>query len=228
MIAAIRSLLYAVFFYIGSAIIVVSGAIVGPLSRRALQWFSWLWSRWFRICARLFTGVRLKIEGNIPDGSVLFAIKHESAYETLLVLSLFDRPATVIKRELRKVPVWGWVAERHGAIFVDRDAGPAALRDMLKRGAAAKAENRPVVIFPEGTRVPHGTTPPLAAGFAGLYKMLRMPVVPVAIDSGRLWPKGLVKHPGTVTMRFGQPIPAGLPRDDIEARVHAAINVLNR
>ncbi len=228
MIALARSLVYAAFFYIGSTIIVVGGAIVGPVSRRALQWASWLWSRWFRICARLFTGVRLRIEGDIPQGSVLFAIKHESAYETMLVLSLFDRPATVMKRELRKLPVWGWVAERQGSIFVDRHAGSAALGELLTRGAEARADGRPVVIFPEGTRVLPGQTPPLAAGFAGLYKVLQMPVVPVAIDSGRLWPRGLVKHPGSITMRFGVPLPPGLPRDEIEARVHTAINALNR
>jgi 1-acyl-sn-glycerol-3-phosphate acyltransferase len=226
-IALVRSLVYALFFYVGSTLIVVGGAIAGLVSRRALQFMSWLWSRWFRICARAILGVRMRIEGDIPAGSVLFALKHEAAYETLLVLSLFDRPATVIKGELRRVPVWGWVAERHGAIFVDRQARSAALRDMLKRGAAAKAEKRPVVIFPEGTRVAVGARPPLAAGFAGLYKMLGLPVVPVALDSGRIWPKGLIKHAGTVTLRFGAPIPPGLPRDEIEARVHGFINQFN-
>jgi 1-acyl-sn-glycerol-3-phosphate acyltransferase len=227
MIAVIRSLLYVIFFYLGSTVIVVTGAILGLVSRRALQFMSWLWSRWFRVCASALAGVRLRIEGEIPRGSVLFAMKHEAAYETLLVLSLFDRPAVVIKRELRRIPVWGWVAERHGAIFVDREAGQSAMRDLLKRGAAAKAEDRPVVIFPEGTRVPAGAAPPLAAGFAGLYKALKLPVVPVALNSGRLWPKGLVKHPGTVTLRFGEQIPPGLPREAIEAKVHAFINQLN-
>jgi 1-acyl-sn-glycerol-3-phosphate acyltransferase len=85
---------------------------------------------------------------------------------------------------------------------------------------------RPLAIFPEGTRVPHGKRPPLRSGFAGLYKLLGLPVVPVAIDSGppyhHRW-----KRRGTITVRFGEPIPAGLPREEIELRVHAAINALN-
>jgi 1-acyl-sn-glycerol-3-phosphate acyltransferase len=83
-----------------------------------------------------------------------------------------------------------------------------------------------VVIFPEGTRVGVGETPPLASGFAGLYKMLRLPVVPIALDTGTVWPKAFVKYPGIVHMKIGAPIPPGLDRHDIEARVHTAINAL--
>jgi 1-acyl-sn-glycerol-3-phosphate acyltransferase len=98
---------------------------------------------------------------------------------------------------------------------------------MMRAAETAIAEGRPIAIFPEGTRVPLGEQPPLQPGFAGLYRALKLPVVPVAVDSGRLWPKGrLVKHAGIVTMRFLDPIPPGLPRAEIETRVHAAINVL--
>jgi 1-acyl-sn-glycerol-3-phosphate acyltransferase len=100
------------------------------------------------------------------------------------------------------------------------------LRAMMKAAQAAVSAGRPVVIFPEGTRVAVGQTPPLAAGFAGLYKMLKLPVVPIALDSGTAWPKAFIKYPGTVTFKVGAPIPPGLPRDVIEAQVHAAINAL--
>ena len=82
------------------------------------------------------------------------------------------------------------------------------------------------MIFPEGTRVVPGDKPPLQPGFAGLYKSLGVPVVPIALDSGRLWPRGFVKKPGIVTMRVGNPIPPGLKRPQIEAEVHRAINAL--
>ena len=82
------------------------------------------------------------------------------------------------------------------------------------------------MIFPEGTRTPVAAQPVLQSGFAGLYRMLKVPVVPVALNSGKVWPKGLIKHPGTVTIRFGEAIAPGLGRDEIEARVHAAINAL--
>jgi 1-acyl-sn-glycerol-3-phosphate acyltransferase len=98
---------------------------------------------------------------------------------------------------------------------------------MLKAGQAAVAAGRPLAIFPEGTRIPPGQQPPLQAGFAGLYRAFGIPVVPIALDSGRLWPRGsIIKKAGIVTVRFGAPIPPGLPRKEIEARVHAAINAL--
>ena len=98
----------------------------------------------------------------------------------------------------------------------------------MRAGQAAIAEGRPIVIFPEGTRVPPGVRPPLQPGFAGLYRALKLPVVPVAVDSGRLWPRHrFVKTPGIVTMRFAPPIPPGLPRAEVEAAVHKAINALD-
>jgi 1-acyl-sn-glycerol-3-phosphate acyltransferase len=98
---------------------------------------------------------------------------------------------------------------------------------MVAAGRSAAETGRAVLIYPEGTRVPHGQSPKLRSGFAGLYRALGLPVVPIAVDSGRLWTKGLLKKPGIVHFRIGETIPAGLKREEIEARVHAAINALN-
>jgi len=84
-----------------------------------------------------------------------------------------------------------------------------------------------VVIFPEGTRVPVGEAPALRPGFAGLYRALGLPVVPVAVDSGRLWGRGFIHRSGTVIVKVGDTIPAGLDRKAVEGRVHAAINALD-
>ncbi len=97
---------------------------------------------------------------------------------------------------------------------------------MLAGAKKALASGRPMIIYPEGTRVAPGSTPPLRPGFAGLYRALNLPVVPIALDSGRVWARGLLKHAGTVTFRVGETIPPGLKREEIEARVHAAINAL--
>jgi 1-acyl-sn-glycerol-3-phosphate acyltransferase len=132
-----------------------------------------------------------------------------------------------MKAELKNIPFWGWAAARQGAIFVDREGSSASLRAMMAAAKLAVSARRPIVIFPEGTRVPRGEAPPLAAGFAGLYKISRYPVVPIALDSGDLWTKTFIKQPGIITWRIGETIPAGLPRDEIETRVHSAINVLN-
>ena len=101
-----------------------------------------------------------------------------------------------------------------------------ALRTLVSAGRAAIVTGRPVIIFPEGTRVRVGEMPELKSGFAALYRALGLPVIPVAVNSGRLWGRGLVHRSGTVTFKVGETIPAGLKRAAIEARVHAAINAL--
>ncbi|KPF62297.1 hypothetical protein IP88_14910 [alpha proteobacterium AAP81b] len=225
--AVLRSLAFALAFYGFSLVWVPAMALATRVSPRAV--FPWAagWARAFGWLTRHVLGVQLHIEGTLPEGRFLYAIKHEAAFEAVLTLAWFRRPAVVMKAELRAIPVWGWLAAQHGSIFVDREGSAGMLRAMARQGAAAVAAGRPVVIFPEGTRVPVGTAPPLAAGFAGLYRLLGLPVVPIALDSGSAWPKGLLKRPGVVTMRVGEILPPGLPRAEIEARTHAAINALN-
>ena len=113
-------------------------------------------------------------------------------------------------------------------IPVDRGAHAKALKDMVRHARARLADQRQILIFPEGTRVPPGQRPPLKPGFAGLYRMLGLPVVPIALDTGVLLPKKGAKRAGVVTILYGDPIPPGLSREEIEARVHTAINVLDR
>ena len=227
MVAFVRSLVFTLAFGLGSLVIVPLVLLSGWLFPGPLLFIGpKLWAGYFYWCARWLGGIRLAVEGVIPDGPQLFAIKHESAYEAIMTLWLFSRPAVVMKAELRAIPVWGAASARHGSIWVDRAGSGTMLRAMMKAAAAAVAAGRPVVIFPEATRVGVGETPALAAGFAGLYKMLKLPVVPIALDSGTVWHRGFIKYPGTVTLRVGAPIAPGLPRAAIEAQVHAAINAL--
>ena len=229
MLAFVRSLLFAVIFYGGTVPFVLLSFPISLLGTKAVRWWAELWCRYHRLCARWLLGIRTRLEGMPPDGACLVACKHQSMLETLEIILMLDEPAVVLKRELADIPLWGWVTRRYGVIPVDRQGGAAALRRMMRAAESAIAEGRPIAIFPEGTRVPVGETPPLQPGFAGLYRALKLPVVPVAVDSGRLWPRGrFVKRPGIVTMRFLDPIEPGLPRALIEARVHAAINVLER
>jgi len=223
----IRSLLFALFFYPGSVVAVLLAVPAAFLGRRPLFALVHGWARWHRLCARLLLGIRSEVEGQRPSGPALVAAKHQSMFETVEMILLLDEPAVVLKRELADLPGWGFAARRYGVIPVEREGGAAALRRMLKAAKEAVRRGRPIAIFPEGTRVSPGEQPPLQAGFAGLYGALKLPVVPVAIDSGRLWPRrSFVKRAGTVTFRFGEPLPPGLPRAEIERRVHEAINSL--
>jgi 1-acyl-sn-glycerol-3-phosphate acyltransferase len=157
---------------------------------------------------------------------VLIAVKHEAFFEAIDTPRLFAFPAVFAKQELFRIPGWGHSALVYGLIPVAREDGAKTLRQMLATAKERVEAGRPLVIFPEGTRVAHGACPPLQAGFAGLYKLLRLPVVPIAVDSGATY-HHVVKRPGRITYKIGEKIPAGLPREEIEARVHAAINALN-
>ncbi len=224
MIARLRSLLFAAVFYGWTVPMALATAAVALVSRPATIRLSRAWGRWFLWSAEVLLGIRLEVRGTVPQTGAILAMKHSSAFEAFLVLALFDRPATIMKEELLRIPVWGFIARRQGSIGIAREKGGAALRAMIREARAAAAEGRPIIIFPEGTRVPHGTAPPLKPGLAALAAALRLPVVPVAHDAGRLWPKGLVKRPGTVTMAFLPPVPPELPREALEGAVHAAIN----
>ena len=223
----VRSALFALLFYSGTVVAVLLSFPISLFGTHAVRSWAHLWVGFHRWCAAHLLGIRSRIEGDPPSGAAIVAAKHQSMFETLEIMLLLDQPAIVLKRELVDIPLWGWVVRRYGVIPVDRSGGAAALRRMMRAAEAAIAEGRPIVIFPEGTRVPPGQRPPLQPGFAGLYRALKLPVVPVALDSGRLWPRRrFAKRPGIVTMRFGAPIPPGLPRGDVEAAVHAHINVM--
>lgn len=228
MVSYARSIAYLIAFYAGSVPIVSAAALAGLIGRSALARMARAWARYHYWCVRYLLGIRVSVTGDLPQTGAIVAIKHESALDTIELLRLFHFPAVVMKAELFDIPVWGWVAEMHGSIPVARETGATALRRMLRAAKAAIAEARPIIIFPEGSRVPHGDCPAIKPGIVGLYKSLGVPIVPVALDSGRLWKRhGLVKQAGLVTFKVGEAIPPGLPRDEVEARIHAGINALN-
>jgi len=222
--AFLRSALFTLLFYAGSVPIVGIGALVSLFYRPAIRGTARLWAGYFWALLPVL-GIRVVVRGEVPQHAVVVASKHQSAFETIATLHLWNDPAVVLKAELMRIPAWGYVARRHGAIPVEREASTKAMRTMMRAAEAAVAADRPIVIFPEGSRMGIGEAPPLKPGVAGLYKMLKLPVVPVALDSGKVWPRrAFVKRPGTITLLFGEPIPPGLDRREFEARLHAAIN----
>jgi 1-acyl-sn-glycerol-3-phosphate acyltransferase len=222
-----RSLLFALIFYSGTLLFVLAGIAASAIGTGPMRSVVHSWADFQHWLARFVLGIRTEVTGQLPPGPLLIAVKHESMFETIEILRVTHTPAVVMKRELSTLPLFGWLTRRYGIIPVDREAGAKALRELLAKGKAAAESGRPIVIFPEGTRVPHGQIAPLGAGFAGLYRVLGLPVVPIALDSGKLWTRGVLKKRGTVTFRIGEVIPPGLKREEIERRVLAEINVLN-
>lgn len=222
----LRSLVFYVAYYCGTLVLVLLALPVSLVNNRWAFPIIGLWAKLHRICVINLLGIRVELRGVLPSEDVLVAMKHESFFDALELPGIFRRPVVFAKAELLRIPVWGWLGGVHGLIPVERTAGAKALRSMLTAAKQHLGTGRVFVIFPEGTRVPHGQEPQLQAGFAALYKALGLPVVPIAVDSGTLYHRRWKKR-GTITYEVGETIPPGLPRAEVEARVHEAINSLN-
>jgi len=223
----IRSLLFAAIFYAATVGWVLAGIITSLFGRSLTLAVVLSWVDFHHWLTTNLLGIDSKVEGEIPSGPHLIAVKHQAMYETLEMVRITNLPVMVMKKELSDIPLFGFLTRRYGVIPVERTAGAKALRNMVTEGEKSVATGRPVIIFPEGTRVCVGQQPRIKPGFAALYRALGLPVVPVAVNSGRLWGRGFVHQPGIVTFKVGETIPPGLKRDEVEARVHAAINALD-
>src|SRR5699024_11060956 len=140
--------LFALLFYPVTVLLALS-ALVGAFFPRFLRWGAAIWAHWFLVSARLAFGIRLRVRGYVPEEGII-AVKHQSMYETLAMAWLLRDPVVIMKKELRQIPVWGWVAERYGSIFVERTTRARALRAMLREARQHRAEGRPLLILPEG------------------------------------------------------------------------------
>ncbi len=167
-------------------------------------------------------GIDYRVIGreHLPQGAYILASKHQSEWETFKLHLIVKDPAIVLKRELLDIPLIGWWMSRSGSIAIDRSARTQALSNMTKAARKAASEGRPIVIFPEGTRAAPGESRPYKTGVAALYQELNIPVVPMALNSGLLWPKNsLFKKRGMITVEILPPIPAGLPREAMMQRL---------
>jgi 1-acyl-sn-glycerol-3-phosphate acyltransferase len=212
---AIGSFLFNAIFYLLTAVLAIAGLPVLALPARMNAAYARMWIRLSLALLRTTCGLTHRVIGleNLPSGPCIVAAKHQSTWETLAFNLVFRDGAFVLKRELFYIPVVGWMMWRAGNIGIDRAAGPSALRSILRDARAALDQGRPIVIFPEGTRTPVGAETPYQPGVAALYTQLKVPVVPVALNSGRFWGRRtFIKKPGRITVEVLQPIPPGLPR----------------
>lgn len=230
----LRSLLFQIAFLSWSTLVALYALIPLGLGRRAhIVSIGAVWSDGINWLLRTICDIQVRIEGqeHVPAGPAMIAAKHQSLWDTAIVLRLFRAPAIVMKQELLNIPIYGSLCLAQGMIAVDRDGGAKALKQMLKDARAAVAADRKILIFPQGTRTLPGEHVPYQPGVAALYRDLKIPVVPVALNSGFFWPKrGLLRRPGTIVLRFLPAIPAGLDRDtfmkELETRIESANAVL--
>ena len=225
-----RSVLFNLWFYVATAVLAaVALAGIGTPAQRS-DWALWVARYWARVVfvgLRWCCGITWEVTGreHLPaSGPALIASNHQSAFDTMVWLLLLPRACYVVKRELLRVPIFGPACRLTGMILVDRDAGGAAIRSLLREADRAVAERRQMVIFPEGTRVAPGAALPLQPGGAALASRTGLPLIPVATDSGYCWGRrAFRKRPGVIHLAVGATIPPGLKRDELMLRLEAAI-----
>ncbi|MDR0528899.1 MAG: 1-acyl-sn-glycerol-3-phosphate acyltransferase [Zoogloeaceae bacterium] len=201
-----------VFWVLISASTIVFGtgfvlSILLPL--RARFWLLRCWRASFNLFARGILGLRVKVLGreNIPEKPTLVLAKHESAWETVGLQDIFIPAVFVMKKELLRVPFFGWGLYALNMIAIDRGAGRAALRQMLEQGLQRLRAGIWIIVFPEGTRVPPGETVRYKSGAAYFAMKSGMAVVPVAHNAADVWPKKSLRiRPGLITVSVGPPI----------------------
>jgi len=231
----LRALAFYIAFFGVTALFGVAGLPLLLAPRRWVMRFGRCWARCVLAFLRMIIGLDGEIRGldHIPSGPSIIAMKHQSAWDTLILPLILDDFAVVLKRELLFVPFYGWYAARAGSIAIDRRGGAGALRHMVAAAQRAVAAARPIVIFPEGTRTAPGQRLTYQPGVAALYQALGIPLVPAAVNSGLYWGRrSFVKRPGRIVLAFLPPIPPGLPRrqvmGELETRIEAATAVLER
>lgn len=225
----IRSAVFNAFFVAWTALVLLCYWPVRPFPRRYAQKTIRLWGIGVRAGLKWFVGLDFEIRGrhNIPPEPVIFASKHQSAWDTAFFGLIADQPAYIIKEELLSIPLWGAYARRCGAIIVNRDGGAQALKQMVRDSRAALDQGQPIIIFPEGTRTAPGQVLPYQPGVAALYARTGALVVPVALNSGLFWGRrDFIKRPGTIVVEFLPALPPGLDRRafmaELENRIETA------
>jgi 1-acyl-sn-glycerol-3-phosphate acyltransferase len=229
----LRSLLFWIWFNGSIAVVGILGAPYVLMSKTGGSAVMEIWARVAAFGARWICGIKTEVRGleNLPDGPIMIASKHQSAFDTIAPTLFTRRPVYVLKQELLETPIFGWYCQRAGLIAIDRGGQMAALRKLITEARERFAEGRPLIIFPEGTRQDINEPADYKSGVAGIYTMLGVPCVPMALNTGLVWPaKGFMRYQGTAIFQFLPLIPAGLKRgefmDLLESRIETATNAL--
>ncbi len=212
---SIRAFAFNTLFYSWFIVYLLWCMVFFPLPRR-IGWRAVKGLMRHELALQRFFGMEISIRGleNIPQGGFIVAAKHQSIWETFALLPMFEDAAFIYKKELGRVPFFGWYMRKFAQIAVDRSKGAQALRLLNSEAKIAIADNRQILIFPEGTRRPAGAPPDYKFGVAALYNAVNAPVLPIALNSGLFWSKLAWRgHKGRIIVDILPAIPPGLPRD---------------
>jgi 1-acyl-sn-glycerol-3-phosphate acyltransferase len=234
-VVVIRS---AIFNFILVLTILLMGIFGLPLLVGPRQWVCRLrdgWVTFIIFSLKTIVGLDFRVEGlvNLPRGRFVVASKHQSAWETLALHLIFSDPSIVLKRELLDLPILGRFIEKVGMVPIDRSGRASALKSMLRAARKWADSGRPIIIFPQGTRVAPGEKKTYHSGVFAVYKALKVPLVPVALNSGTFWPrKAFVKRPGIITVKILDSIRPGLDRKEfmetLEDVIESETRILER
>jgi 1-acyl-sn-glycerol-3-phosphate acyltransferase len=228
-----RAFIFQILFILWTIFMLVFFAFVVLLPRVWVTRIQKWWGIGVMLMLRVLLNIRYEIRGveNLPEGACVVASKHQSIWDTIIWHIILEDPAMVMKKELLSIPIYGWFAIKAKMIPVDRKAGASALKTMLRAADEASSMGRPILIFPEGTRTPVGERGTYQPGVTALYRHLKLPAIPVAVNSGLFWSKdGMSKDGGTIVLEYGPPIPAGLAKKEfiaeLESRIETATDKL--
>lgn len=222
----VRSALFNACFYLNLLGHMIVALPTFFMPRRAIIGMAKSWGRSSLVLLRVICGIDVEWRGlgKIPKGALLVASKHQSAWETFAILSLFDDPAFILKRELRWIPLFGWYTLKGRMIPVNRGARSQALAAVTEHVRYWLAHGRQIIIFPEGTRRAPGTEPSYKYGITHLYGENNACCLPIALNSGLFWRRrSFLRYPGTVIVEILDPIPPGLDKQTFAERLKAEI-----
>ena len=232
----IKKSIFLTFFFTG--IVVISFLFIPSffLPQKIALYGGKLMGYWTGFCLNIFLATKIKIKGKeniIINQKFFIASSHQSMFETFYLQTLFNSPIFILKKELLSIPLFGWYLKKIGSISIKRNKISKGNLDFYENiSQAVSITNRPIIIFPQGTRVLPNERPPFKKGASKIYEKLKIPCQPIAINSGYVWPKtGINQGHKSITISILKPISAHLPKDEflkiLENNIYSELNLLN-
>ena len=232
----IKNLIFSIFFFTGIIIISIIFLPAFFLPQKVILFGGKLMGHWTAVCLKFLLSTKIEIKGKeniIQNGKFFIAASHQSMFETFYLQTIFNSPVFILKKELLMIPIFGWYLKKIGSISINRNKiskdNLSFFGDIVD---IISSSNRPLIIFPQGTRVLPDDRPAFKKGVSRIYDELKITCQPVAINSGYVWPKkGIKKDHKTITISILKPISAGLPKEEfiqiLERNIYSELNLLN-